>query len=185
MSDWQQRLADRGRELARSRDWIDDVEILDAEDREAARELIDGAPGSVDQTTAAELIQSPRKQWVNPYEALLDEVRRTNAYVVFLEKEVSEWDARGGAHRFKAGQSVINRFERERDRLINVCKTAIGLGIAERQVRIAEKQGELLAATAIAAVEKAGVTPEQRQIILSEIAARLRASSLPALAVNA
>lgn len=183
MSNWQDQLTQRQSELSRPAEWLDDVDILDADERQIARELVENAPGTLDSQTAVEIVQSPRKAWVNPYEALLDEVRRTNSFVVLLEREVSEWDQRGGAHRYKAGKAVLSRYERERDRLIAVCKTAIGLGIAERQVRIAERQGELLATAAIAAVDKAGVTQEQKQIILAEIAARLRAQGTPALAV--
>jgi hypothetical protein len=176
MTEWSARLDDRRRALGSPATWTDDVEILDAEERQVARELVQDAPGTVDQRTAVEIVQTPRRtNWVNPYEALLDEVRRTNAYVVLLEVEVTEWDAQGGAHRHKGGRSVLARYERERDRLITVCKTAIGLGIAERQVRIAERQGEMLASVAVAAVDKAHVTPEQKSIILGELAAQLRA----------
>jgi hypothetical protein len=105
-------------------------------------------------------------------------VRRTNGYVTLLSVEVDKLDEeRGGAHRTRYGQAVLRRAERERDRLIKVCQVAISLGIAERHVRIAEREGELLASAVVAAVEKAGLTDEQRRVVLGEVAARLRSAA--------
>jgi hypothetical protein len=183
VDDWQVRLDERRQRLTSSITWEDDEEIIDAHERATASDRILDAPGTLTPITAAEVLTQPRKTWVNPYDALLDEVRRTNAYVVMLGAEVDEFDREhGGAHRFRASRSTLARYERERDRLIAVASKCVSLGIAERSVRVAEREGELLARMAVAAVDAAGVTDEQRRIILTELAAQMRAGALPVAA---
>lgn len=160
--------------------WDDegDDDIVDADMRWTARAAIGTEP--MTPTSAQVVAAAPRKQWVNPYEALLDEVTRTNAFVIILGQQVEEWDSQyGGAHKHRAARSTLARFERERDRLIAVCSKAISLGIAERHVRIAEKQGELVVSQLIRSLDTAGVQGEQRRAVLNEFAAGLRALGRP------
>lgn len=178
-------LADRQIALQHPGEWEDDMELLDSDQRQTAREELERSTVIMTPALAAEVVQTPRKRWVNPYEALLDEVTRTAAYVEMLEVEVRDWDSKGGAHRFKGGRPLLARFERERDRLERNCKTAIGLGIAERQVRLAEKAGQVMITSAVAALDKVGVTQEQKQLIMSELVAQLRIHSQAMGVVNA
>lgn len=154
--------------------------MLDADERHQARELVAGVSDRLSPVSALEIVQTPRRQWVNPYTALLDEITRTQAFVVLLEVEVAGLDAAGGAHRAgRAGTNLLMRFDRERDRLINACKTAISLGIAERQVRLAEQQGELMSRAAISAVNRTeGLSSDQRRELLVNLAHELRAIEL-------
>ena len=180
MNPWEE----RARRLQRPALWDDDEDILDAHDRAEARELIPPphAGASMTPVQAVQVLNEPRKQWANPYVSLLDEVTRTQAYVVLLETQVQMYDAAGGAHRTKPGISTLSRFERERDRLLNACKTAISLGIAERQVRLAERQGELLSRAAIAAVDATpDLTQDQRRALLTNLATQLRTLDTQAL----
>ena len=50
----------------------------------------------------------------------------------------------------------------ERDRCANFCTKAIAAGLAERQVRIAERQGEAIITAIVLALDAAGVTGEAR-----------------------
>lgn len=168
---WNQRANDLGHPDG----WQDDLDIHDADERQRARTRVLDAPGTLSHAGAVEVVNTQRRTWVNPYDALLDEVRRTAAFVALLEREVREFDAQGGAHHSRPGQRVLSRYERERDRLITVSKTAISLGIAERTVQLVESQAREFAVLVSDAAQRAGLSSEQRQSLLSEIAAGYRA----------
>lgn len=176
-------LDDRMQRLNRAKttnDWEDDEDIIDADERATARAKV-GDHGTLTVPQAAEVLaqQKPSgnsvRKYVNPYEALLDELRRTVAFVVMLEASVQEHDRNGGAHRTAAGRSVLARYERERDRQIKISETAIRLGIAERTVRLAERQAEEVVRLVAAAAGRSGLTTEQRRSLMNEIAAEVRA----------
>ena len=106
---------------------------------------------------------SPRN--VTPSEALLEEVRRTAGYVVWLDhhvstltddelafgvsREVSSLSDASGKKLERTRAAELNVWVRwlgaERDRLVKVCAAAIAAGIEERRVSLAEQQGALLA----------------------------------------
>jgi hypothetical protein len=108
---------------------------------------------------------------IDPSEALLEEVRRTAGHVAWLNTLIGEGDQNGltqwvhedggGAHKRESVWVVL--YHKERAQLVNVCKAAIAAGIAEREVRIAERQGELVAELVRVAVDAAGLTPAQRE----------------------
>jgi hypothetical protein len=182
--DWQRQLQERTRTLARRNEWDDDEEIVDSDERATARERVQDVVTMTPEVAAA-VVAQPRV-WVNPYDALLDEVRRTNAYVVLLGIEVDKYDQEhGGAHKYRTSRGTLARYERERDRLITVCSKAIGLGIAERQVRVAEREGELLAKMTVMALDAGGITEDQKKKILTALAEQLRRGSVPAVAIDA
>lgn len=169
-------LDDRMRQLRSPTDWDDDDDIIDADERQIARGHLSDAGGSMTPAQAEKVLapDAPRR-WINPYEALLDELRRTVAYVVMLEVLVREQDAGGGAHRTAAGRSVLARYERERDRQIKISEVAIRLGIAERTVRLAEREAEEVVRLVASASTRSGLTSEQRRRLMTEIAAEVRA----------
>lgn len=101
-------------------------------------------------------------QEVDPWTALLDEIARTNGHVMWLRDQIADLEPSelisgtlsieektgGGptgdytAVTTGAGEHVFLRLYREeRKHLAMVCKTAIGCGIAERHVKLAEQQG--------------------------------------------
>lgn len=101
---------------------------------------------------------------VDPGEALLQEIYRTAGHVAWLEalvhdlpKEELTWgvgeEAEKGATEFpgtdttrKAAPNVwLLLYRDERKHLHDVCKTALQIGLEERQVQLAERQGALLA----------------------------------------
>lgn len=165
----------RQRRLGNANGWNDDEDILDGSEREDARQLTQGGPGSLTTAQSQVVLAKPRRQFVNPYEALLDELQRATAFVVMLEESVREHDQVGGAHRTAAGRSVLARYERERDRKVNIAEKAIRLGIAERTVRLAEREVEEFVRVVVSASSRSGLSSEQRRTLMSEIAAELRA----------
>jgi hypothetical protein len=101
---------------------------------------------------------------VAPDVALLEEVHRSAGAVAFLAEKVAELDtgdlvwgvteeAEKRATEF-TGTDTVRRaapntwlllYQQERKHLADVCRTAIAAGIAERQVRLAEAQGRMVA----------------------------------------
>lgn len=80
---------------------------------------------------------------VDAITALTEELWRTAGAVEWLRGRVREIepDQLGSA----AAQALIGIYGTERDRLTKVAKTAIDVGLEERQVRVAEEQGRLIA----------------------------------------
>jgi hypothetical protein len=124
---------------------------------------------------------------VEPHVALIEEVRRTAGHVAWLNEVVSERLHEGDGYlesiddngkrtlRAKSGlkqQDTSGKFEKpsvwvemyqtERQMLARVCKMALDAGVAERQVQLAEKQGELLAGAIKAILEGLGLSKEQQ-----------------------
>jgi hypothetical protein len=79
----------------------------------------------------------------NPYEALLEEVSRTAGHVAWLGVKVSQAET-DDALLVAPYANWLALYRAERKQLIAVSESAIRMGIAEREVRLAEKQGELL-----------------------------------------
>lgn len=136
---------------------------------------------------------------IDPHTALLEEICRTAGHVDWLGRVVAELqqdDLVWGQHSTEYGigpegpidktthQAGINvwvdLYQRERKHLVDVCKTAIACGIAERQVRIAEEQGRLIAdiLRAIIADPELALEPARQEVARRVAARHLRA--LPA-----
>lgn len=135
---------------------------------------------------------------VDPQQALLDEIYRTAGHVQWLsdmignmdEKEIV-WNQTASEHQTGVGMlgdavdmtSVTEQarpavwmelYQKERAHLVHVCKVAIQCGIAERQVRLAEEQGN-----AIAGMLRQVFEAEELQLTAIQItAARSLASKL-------
>lgn len=87
---------------------------------------------------------------IDPQTALLEEVHRTAGHVAYLgdvvakleQDELKQLDA---GERFEQPAVWVRMYQDERKHLMRVAAAAIGAGIAERQVRLAEEQGRQLA----------------------------------------
>lgn len=125
---------------------------------------------------------------VDPGVALLQEVYRTAGHVAFLQQAVGEMgehemvgpvgregiDDQGIESHPRTVPSVwLNLYMEERQHLARVCKMALDVGIAERQVRIAEQQGELLAGAIRLILEDLGVAdhPDAPKIVRRHLVA--------------
>lgn len=106
------------------------------------------------------ILYGPQRE-VTPHEALLEEIWRTAGIVSWLEGKVREYGeaddlvwgvveteegTRGSTVKQAARPSVwLTLFQKERRHLVDVSRVAIAAGIAERQVKLAEQQGAIIA----------------------------------------
>lgn len=123
---------------------------------------------------------------VEPGQELLAEVQRTAGHVRWLGDKIGQFmdDADlkqltgGGPESWpKEVPAVwVQMYQVERGHLVRACKMAIDAGIAERQVRLAESQGELLAQVIHGILKDLGVDrkPETPEIVRRHL--RLAAS---------
>lgn len=139
---------------------------------------------------------------INPVEALLEEIRWTAGHVAWLRERVQEveqqalvWgrttevDKGSGEH---PGTDVttaavpnvwLDLYQRERKHLVDVCKAAIGAGIEERRVRLAEQQGDLIVAVLQNILAELMLTAEQQALVPAVASRHLRAiAAVPAAA---
>lgn len=90
---------------------------------------------------------------ITPEEAIIQELHRTAGIVNWLEQKITQVaneqnENAALTQSTKAGQMAsvwMDMFQKERDRLATISKTAAGMGIAQRQIQIAEEQGKMLA----------------------------------------
>ena len=117
---------------------------------------------------------------IDPAQALLDEIQWCAGHVAWLRSKVQEiqdadlvWGLADHQHGYndkggvdmktdKAGPSVwLELYNQERDRYHRVCALALKSGIEERRVKLAEQQGDLVAAVVNRILNRLGLTPEQ------------------------
>lgn len=116
----------------------------------------------------------------DPHAALLSEINRTAGHVAWLGEVVGgftgeqELEQKSGEWGYKPAV-LVELYQGERQHLARVCKMAIDAGIAERQVRIAESQGALLADILRGIFEKLVLSKEQKEIAAVEVPRALRA----------
>ena len=137
---------------------------------------------------------------VDPHVALLEEIARTAGHVDWLANVVATLDRTDlvyGLHTTETGvgpegpidrtvhQAGINvwvdLYQRERKHLVDVCKTAIAAGIAERQVQLAEAQGRLIADLLRAVIADPELDLDAHR---QEVARRVAARHLRAIPVD-
>jgi hypothetical protein len=115
---------------------------------------------------------------VEPAQALLEEVHRTAGHVAWLAQvinagtpgDLSQWSEAG-----RKPSVFVDLYQGERAHLARVAKSALDAGIAERQVRMAEAQGELLAGVIRRVLDALDLTPEQAARVPQIVPAELRA----------
>lgn len=136
---------------------------------------------------------------IDPHDALLEEIARTAGHVDWLANVIAQLDRDAiafGVHSVETGRGEkgdidkttlqagvavwVDLYQRERKHLVDVCKAAIGAGIAERQVRLAEQQGQLIAEVLRQVIgdPELGLDPGRQEVARRVAARHLRA--LPA-----
>lgn len=130
---------------------------------------------------------------VAPDVALLEEVHRTAGHVAWLgevvaglERDDVTWgmseEVRKDSGEYpgtdtteKAAVNVwVLLYQAERKHLTEVCKAALAAGIAERQVRLAEQQGEILAGVIGRVLDALELSPRQRELVPTVVPRELR-----------
>ena len=89
---------------------------------------------------------------IDPKDALLEEIHRTAGHVAWLHelvgalpvRELKQQTRQTGGLLFERPSVWIELYQQERAHLANITKHAITLGLAERQVRMAEEQGQMI-----------------------------------------
>lgn len=131
-----------------------------------------------------------QKADTNPVEALLEEVRWTAGHVAWLRERVQELEHKQltwgrttevdkGSGEFPGVDVTqaavpnvwLDLYQRERKHLVDVCKAAIGAGIEERRVRLAEQQGDLIVVVLQGILADLMLTADQ-QALVPEVASR-------------
>lgn len=128
----------------------------------------------IEQAKVDEMIYGAPVEQIDPGEAVMQELARTAGHVQWLfeqlQKEEQDLVETGESpskvlKQFtKLGQTpsvYIDLYFRERQHLLTVAKTAAGMGIAERQIRLAEEQGRQISQVLKGFIDAMGLTPEQ------------------------
>lgn len=103
---------------------------------------------------------------IDPHRALLEELWRTAGHVVWLREKIEELGGDDLLYLTELGfkpRAFLDVYQRERDHLAKVAKMCLDAGVAERQVRIAEEQGALVAMAIKAILADLNLTPEQAE----------------------
>jgi hypothetical protein len=89
---------------------------------------------------------------IDPKDALLEEIHRTAGHVAWLAElvgsldptDLKQYTRQTGGLLFERPAVWLELYQSERAHLANITKHAITLGLAERQVRMAEEQGQMI-----------------------------------------
>jgi hypothetical protein len=97
---------------------------------------------------------------INPFVALLEEVRRAAGHVAWLGTKVAE--APSDDALLDDYAPWVQLYQRERSNLLRASETAIKLGLEERVVRVEERRAELVARVLLSTLEALDLPPEIR-----------------------
>lgn len=130
------------------------------------------------QTALAAVATYGLPRQIAPDQALLEEVHRTAGHVAWLHQLIGGLDQTGLTQRAENGTTSpavwVDLYQRERAHLVKVAASAIAAGIAERQVKLAEQQGALLAGAVQRILDALELTPQQRAKVPEVVPAVLR-----------
>jgi hypothetical protein len=116
---------------------------------------------SVSRVRHETLLFAAGKLQSNPLQELLSEVERSAYQVHFLELKLLQIQEDGGEdalfEQYGRPGPWLAAFERERRHLVHVSEVCCRLGLAERQVRLAEAQGRLTARALELALHRLGL----------------------------
>lgn len=113
--------------------------------------------------------------YADPGETLLEEVRRCAGGVQWLSEKVAGLDA---AELVDAEHGVavwVRLWQDERARLVDVCAAALRVGVEERMIRVAERQGAMIASVLEGIFRDLQLTPAQQAAVATVVPRHLRA----------
>jgi hypothetical protein len=121
---------------------------------------------------------------IDPQLALLEEVQRTAGHVDWLRDLIQKMDDPQQLRQVTdAGIEPavwVRMYQDERQHLVKVCAEAIKCGVAERQVRIAEEQGRLMAMVLMAFIHDPEIDLDARQMSMAPKLIRKHLLATPA-----
>lgn len=115
---------------------------------------------------------------IDPTTALLQEVYRTAGHVAYLDQQIAKWELDVGEEIPDAQRQWMTVHIIERKHLASVAKLALDAGVQEREVRVAEQQGMILADAIQQILELMQLSPEQKLLVPSVVPPVLRAISI-------
>lgn len=133
---------------------------------------------------------------IHPAEAMASQIANTAGHVAWLEDKVASFRFGERTKLDEDGveveifmtpnqQSWWKIYQEERDRLVRYSEVAIKAGLAERTVRLAEAQGEMLAQAIDRILSGLGLTDEQLQRVPDVVPAVLRQLAIERPAIEA
>jgi hypothetical protein len=113
-------------------------------------------------TVKREALQFGEELDLQPAEALLAMLRLSAGQVAFIRGQLAQMseEQRDEFH----GQVLLRMWGEERDRTARIAEAALRVGIEEKQVRIAERYGALLASLIAGILTDLALTPEQQEL---------------------
>jgi hypothetical protein len=126
-----------------------------------------------------------RPKQIDPHTAVLQEIHRTAGHIEWLLQRIQELGLDPESSEGELNRSIgesrvlhqwttlgikpsvwIDMYQKERTHLLNACKAAVAMGVAERQISLAEGQGKMIAAVLLAFIKdrSLALTPEQRAL---------------------
>jgi hypothetical protein len=115
---------------------------------------------SGDQKAIEEARRYGAERGINPFMALLEEVRRAAGHVAWLGVKVSE--APTDESLLEDWAPWLRLYRGEREALRKASETAVRLGLEERVVRVEERRAELVARVLLATLEALDLPAEVR-----------------------
>lgn len=124
---------------------------------------------------------------IDPHQALRDEIARTNGHIIWLQGIISEMEQKklvfdttliertddfSGQSTTVRSEATINvwlrLYKEERTHLISVCRAAVACGLAEREIQLAEREGEIIARVIRQVIESSelGLAEDKRILAL-------------------
>jgi hypothetical protein len=100
------------------------------------------------------------EQGINPFVALLAEVRRAAGHVAWLGAKVAQ--APSDESLLDEWAPWLRLYHKERAALLKASETAVRLGLAERVVKVEERRAELVARVLLSTLEALDLPPEIR-----------------------
>lgn len=97
---------------------------------------------------------------INPFTALLEEVRRSAGHVQWLGMKVAE--APSDLDLLDEWAPWVRLYQKERGNLVKAAETAVKLGLEERVVRVEERRAEFVARVLLATLEALDLPAEIR-----------------------
>jgi hypothetical protein len=110
---------------------------------------------------------------IDPHVALILEVHRTSGHVQFIASQIEGVDDLASHD----ARVLVEMYQRERSHLVRAAKAAMDAGVLEAEIRLAERQGQLIAQTILGILGALGLTQTQFHEARKLVGRELRALS--------